>query len=138
MRFQGGLSEEEVLGLFEAGTYKFHVEQAQDKVSKSNNEYISMKLKLTNSSGKERSIFTNMALPYMIKHFCEITGMPEKWNSSELMAKDCIGKQGYCKVFVKIDKSGEYAPKNEVQDYVVTPGKAEEDKEPFKDDELPF
>lgn len=139
-------SEEEVSNLLPEGTYKFIIEDATDKVSKSGNEMIELKLRI--QSPQEKIVFDYLleVMPYKLRHFCEATGLMHKYESATLMAADCMGKSGECLLIID-DKNISYPAKNAVKDYVKKSKKGlgapkSEEKAPALDlefnDDIPF
>lgn len=142
MRFQPKTEKElAAMNLIQPGIYDFEVWNANDKTSKSGNEMIELKLKIWDHSGQERIIFDYLleVMAFKLKHFADTTGLSKKYEEGIISALDCIGKCGKLDLIIQKDKSGQYADKNTVKDYIVeakstdTPG---EDK--IFDDEIPF
>lgn len=132
------------MSLFEPGIYSFQVVEASDQVAKSGNDMIKLKLKVNDGSGKEKHIFDYVleAMAFKLRHFCEATGLAEKYESGELKAFDCPGRTGKLELSFEPGKQkpegGYYPDKNSVKDYL----KADEgDSNPPEDqfsDQLPF
>jgi hypothetical protein len=132
------MSEEEVLNLLKPGIYKFEVRGAEDAVSKKGNPMIKLSLVTWDEKGRERYVtdYLMAAMMYKIKHFCDATGLDDKYLSGSFNAQDCIGKTGQFKL--RIEESDGYAPKNSVQDYIKAL-KVVKEEVPFDDSEdLPF
>jgi Protein of unknown function (DUF669) len=118
-------TEEEInsFKLLPDGEYDFTVVYAEDKVSEKGNEYIFLKLQVWDFDGRERLIFTNLAFIKLLKHFCDITGLQDKYQHGEIFAADCLNKMGRC--ILKIQQGnkkpdGSYYPdKNVVEDYII-------------------
>jgi hypothetical protein len=127
--------------LLSDGVYDFTVVHAEEKISQSGNEYIFLKLGIWDDQGRERLIFTNLALIKLLKHFCDISGLQDKYQLGEVLALDCLHKMG--KVEIGIEKGkpklegGMYPDKNIVKDYIKTT-KLEIEPVKFIDDSLPF
>lgn len=143
MRFQK-FSEEELTraNLIDPGQYKFRVAEAKDKISKNGSEMIELKLAVTDIEGKERTIFCYLleAMPHLVKHFCDTTGLEMKYNDGTLLAIDCERKQGYVEIAIGKgkDKNGNDINRNNVKDFIMTEKYKEPEKE-FKDcDDIPF
>lgn len=129
--------------------YSFEVAEAFDKISKSGNEMIELKVKVFNDDGGFR-IFNDYlldSLAFKIKHFSEATGNFDKYQSGTIAAADCIGKSGRLKLKIQKDKNGVYADKNVIGDYVVEKDDASgevnvahvaQQSNPIKDDTIPF
>ena len=120
-------------GLLPKGEYDFEVIRSENKVSKKGNDMIQVKLKVFH--GASTPFIDDYLLASMeakLRHFCEATGLLEKYESGALTAEDCLGRVGKVKIIVHEDKTGEYDPKNSVKDYVVK--KAKKD---FDESEIP-
>jgi hypothetical protein len=128
------------MNLIQPGQYPFEVIVATDKVSKSGNEMIELKLKIWDENNKERVVFDYLldSMFHKIKHFCEITGLIDKYNSESLLASHCLGKSGYLDLAIQKDKSGIYGDKNSVKDYVVTISSEPKKEDEFINDQIPF
>ncbi len=112
------LDEKDILNLLPPGEYDFRVKAAEDTISKSSgNPMIKLAIAIQ-STDSERVIFDYLmsALMYKVKHFCDATGLEDKYQAGTFSAADCINRKGRLKL--KIDESEGYAPKNAVQDYV--------------------
>lgn len=115
------MTEEELAraSLLEAGVYPFEVLSAQDKISKTGNEMIELKLNVFGNNGENVHVFDYLLekMSFKLRHFCEATGLLSLYERGELEAIVCPEKQGFCKIAV--DKgNANYAAKNVVQDYL--------------------
>lgn len=112
------VTEEKALGLLPAGEYSFTVMHAENATSKKGNQMIKLSLEIYDNNGLARYVtdYLMEALAYKLRHFCDTTGLEEKYQQGQFDASDCIGKSGQCKL--KVEKTEDYAPKNAVQDYV--------------------
>lgn len=133
--------------LWPRGIYDYEVLDAKDRVSKSGNDMIELKLKIINAEGKERQIFDYLveveAMAYKIRHFASASCLLPTYEQGELCANDCLQTSGRLQLGIQKGKDG-YPDKNTVQDYVPTvegaarapliASKAPEDM----DDEIPF
>lgn len=131
-------TEEEVLNLLKPGIYSFEVKVAEDAVSKKGNPMIRLSMVTWDDKGRERYItdYLMTAMMFKIKHFCEATGLEDKYNAGSFSAADCVGKAGKFKLRIDDGQKSGYAPKNEVQDYVKeAPAQAAND---FLDDDIPL
>lgn len=150
MRIQKPLSAQELKtgDLISPGTYDFEVIDAQDATSKNGNEMIKLQVRIALPDGRFKIVFDYLleALAYKLGHFCEATGLEKKYQSGEFEAYDCIGKKGRLKIAIQVDKSGTYADKSVISDYLPTDEfVAAKDAKvaggigtPAFDDELPF
>lgn len=125
--------------LLTPGIANFEVVQAMQKVSKSGNSMIEMKLRIWDRNGKEKIIHDYLvdipSMSYKIKHFCDSTEMSDKYEQGCFSDVDCIGKTGKLKIIISKDKTGGYPDKNSVADYLTTESKKED---AFHDDDIPF
>jgi len=128
------------MSLIEPGQYPFEVIEAEDRISKSGNEMIWLKLKIWDSLGRERFIFDYLldSMAHKVKHFCDITNMQDKYENENLLATDCLGKSGHLDLIIQKDKTGQYADRNSVRDYVVKKSVEKVIETPFVDDDIPF
>lgn len=111
--------DRENAGTLPDGAYPFSVMKAERKISKAGNDMIKLMLRLYGPDSE--GICTDYlmeAMPYKLGAFCELTGLEERYNSGELDADDCQGREGF--VSVKRIKDS-YGVKNEVKDYVPEP-----------------
>lgn len=137
MKFQHK-SEQEIIEskLLPKGIYDFNVIEATEKLSKAGNEMIVIKIMVWDKKGKERNITDYLleAMEFKLRHFCEVTGLIDKYNNDELTDMDCLNKSG--KVLINIKKGKEkpdggfYEDKNSVEDYVKGDN--------FESDDVPF
>jgi hypothetical protein len=147
-------SEKELqsMNLIDVGQYPFEVLAAHDKdekgqplISKKGNSMIKLKLKVWDINGNERVIYDYLVamdnMIYKIKHFCDSVGLTVQYEQGRFSAHDCLGKSGTLDIVIQKDKTGQYADKNAVKDYVVTVNSktAQVNNEvPFDDDDVPF
>ena len=128
--------------LMPEGIYPFTVVEAKERVSKSGNEMIELKLEVIDGYNRPHFIFDYLlaSMAFKLRHFCEYTGLLDKYDADNLQASDCVRKRGF--VELKADKGPrvvdgrEYAPKNSVKDYVADKP-AEADKLSFAEATLP-
>lgn len=129
------------LNLYPEGIYRFQVMRTTQKHSQnSGNDYFNLKMRIW-VDGKERILFDMLffegKMLYKTKHFCEVAGMPEKYNSGKIMPTDCDGKEGYLELVHRTNtQTGEL--QNSVKDYVIPEGaqltQAESKNDSFNDD----
>lgn len=147
------LTEEEIAssGLMEDGLYKFTVLEAEDMVSKTGNDMIKLTLRVQDADGMMHKVFDYLLekMKFKLRHFCEYTGLLDKYDSGNLTAADCIGKSGVCEIIVQAGQEkydgGKYPDKNAVKDYIEN-NKATMSKDPIPvvtehpsfDDSIPF
>ena len=114
------MTEDELIqsSLLPAGIYPFEVMMAADKISKTGNEMIELKLNVFGDN-QEAHVFDYLLekMAFKLRHFAEATGLIGEYERGELQALSCLNKMGYCKL--GIDKgNGSFPPKNVVLDYV--------------------
>jgi hypothetical protein len=114
------MTEDELIraSLLEPGVYPFEVMTAEDKVSKTGNEMIELKLNVF-SDNQEAHVFDYLLekMAFKLRHFAEATGLISDYEVGSLDALACMGKVAYVKI--GIDKgNGSFPPKNVVLDYV--------------------
>lgn len=115
------MSEDELARaeLLEPGIYPFEVLGASEEISKAGNEMIKVKINVFGLDGRQVHIYDYLMekLAFKLRHFCEATGLLEKYEAGTLSELDCELKTGFVKI--KIDPAnGSYLAKNSVQDYV--------------------
>lgn len=109
-------------GLMPKGTYSFEVFEAADKVSKTGNDMIELRLRVFDAEGNSRGMVTDYLLEklaYKLRHAADACGILDKYESGEIAAADFSGKYGDLKIGIQSDKEGKYPDKNVVADYVV-------------------
>jgi hypothetical protein len=128
MRFEAK-SENDIKreNLIPAGEYGFEVLTAEDKIRVNGHDMIALKLIIYLPDGTHRHVRDWLldAVAYKLRHFCEVTGLMDAYNSGRLCAADCVGRSGKVKLCINEDKSGVYPPSNRVVDYVVAKGNAQ-------------
>jgi len=120
------LTEEEIqtASLLLEGIYQYEVVHSEDKISQAGNEYTAITLKVWDGEGRIHTIFTNMALVKLLKHFCDVNHMQDKYLSGNIPAYDFMAKRGGL-VVIGIEgekpnpKGGMYKAKNVVKDYIL-------------------
>jgi len=137
----------QVAKLLPEGIYSYQVLKSEEKVSNAGNEYISLLLKVWDEDGKEHTIFTNLALKHLLKHFCDVNDMQEEYKSGNISEEKFLNKSGGSVVIgIEGEKpnptGGMYRAKNIVKDYVILPGSKlkplPKPNEDFLNDEIPF
>lgn len=124
MKFAPRTPEELALaGLLPAGKYPFEVIKAEDKVSKtSGNEMLALQLKVYGEGERVATVFEYLMASneQRLNQFCVMTGLQDKYESGELEAFDCEGRQGWVCIKIQPAKDG-YDPKNIVSYYCPKP-----------------
>ncbi len=104
--------------------YGFEVLDAQNTQSKAGADMITLTLGIF--VGESRRLLTDYlldAMPGKLFHFCQYTGLAEKYAAGTLIAEDCLGKSGFLTVVtqkgkLKNDGSNENWPdRSSVKDY---------------------
>ena len=153
MRFEPK-SEKDIAegGLLPLGNYDFEVQEAEEKVSKTGNDMIELKMRVYDNEGQGRTIFDYLVSTdggaYKIRHFAYAVGLGESYERGELQASNLHGCTGKAKVFIKKDKSGQYPDRNAIADYLppangsTAPNNTAVPRPPYKaaelDDDIPF
>jgi hypothetical protein len=122
------LTEDEIkkMSLAPEGIYSYRVISAEEKTSKTGNEYLSLMLEIWGEGTRVYILFTGLFTAKLIKHFCDINGLQDQYNSGNLAATDCLGK-GNGKILVDIqegkpnERGGLWPAKNGVKDYIIDP-----------------
>jgi hypothetical protein len=114
------MTEDELIraSLLEPGVYPFEVMTAVDKISKTGNEMIELKLNVFGDN-QEAHVFDYLLekMAFKLRHFAEATGLIADYEVGSLDALACLNKMAYAKIGV--DKgNGSFPPKNVVLDYV--------------------
>lgn len=107
-------------GLFKADSYDFEVMGAVDKVSKSGNEMIEMRVSVYSQDGEVKTIkdwlVDGIASAFKVRNFAHSIEMIPEYEAGELTADSILGRTGRCKVGVK--KDGDFPEKNVILDYL--------------------
>lgn len=106
--------------LIPAGTYPFETMSAEPKRSKAGNDMIELKQRIFLPDGSEKTL-TDWLLEspaYKLFHYCAYTGLATHYERGTLQSTDCVGRQGYAKIGIQQDKTGQYPDRNSIRDYV--------------------
>ena len=133
-RFRSPLSE---------GPANFEVSSAQEKVSKSGNAMMELKLRVWDINGVEGIIYDYLVdieqMAYKIKHFWESVEFMSVYESGNFSSDDCIGKAGKCELKWKKSKNTQYPDRMVIADYIKpSNGKPEKNNENFFNDDISF
>jgi hypothetical protein len=138
-------NEVESANLWDKGNYAFEILEASDEISKkTGKEMIKLKVKIFTDAGKSQNVFDYLlpdSMEYKLRHVAEACGLLADYEKGEMEAYQFIGKTGYAKVGVSIDKTGAYPDKNQINDYIVDDNFTSVPKtieEATKNDEIPF
>lgn len=130
------------MNLIDPGQYPFEIIESVQRLSKSGNEMIALKLKIWDINGHERIVFDYLldSMAHKVKSFCRSVGLLDKYESGELLPTDCLGKCGSLNLVIQKDKTGQYSDRNSVKDYLneTIVAKAKPAETEFKDDDIPF
>ena len=143
MKFQPK-SEKEIAeaGLWEKGDYAFEVLEAEETTSSTGRDMIKCKVKIFKEDGKSQNIFDYLmpdVMAHKLRHICEAGGLLAEYESGEIEAYQLVGKTGFCKVGISVDKTGQYPNRNSIVDYYVDkPVSKQSLTEALKDDVVPF
>ena len=125
--------------LSKKGQYKFRVLQGREKRSGKGTDMMILKMALDVNGRDYQFWCTLLFMPkmfWLVEHFCQATGMPEKIEEGRLMAQDCDGREGYLIIDHRVNKET-----GEVEDYVKDFVKPEDLAPPageaFHDDDVP-
>lgn len=127
-------SEEELKAelVMPEGEYDFEVIEAADAVSKKGNDMIVVKLKVFAPDGGFRLVtdYLMAKMAFKLRHFCETTGMMDRYEAGGLMARHCEGRSGRVLLQVEPERKSDdgaktYPPKNSVGDYAKAPASGE-------------
>lgn len=143
MKFQPK-SEKELAeaNLWPVGEYAFEILEADEENDKNGNPMFKLKVKVFKDSGASQNIFDYVSPAWMefkLRHLADACGLINDYEKGELEAYQLVGKNGFCKVSISKDKSGQYPDRNAIGDYLVD-GKTEKKsvKETLGGDEIPF
>jgi len=135
-------SEVDILNLMPDGEYDFVVKSADNHRSmKTGNQSIKLTLSVYDKAGKENTVFCYLSPNYMflLKHFCDATGLEGAYEAGNLSPELCFGKSGRCKIAIEEPAEGSnYLPKNTVKDFVKGAKSVTVDNSEFINDAIPF
>lgn len=121
MKFQPK-TEKEITedNLLQPGVYDFEIVEGNDKTSQKGNDMIELKVCVYGTDGNARYVFDYLleSIAYKLRHACDACGLLETYQTGDLTSQDFVGKTGKCKINIQKDKTGQYADKNSIQDYV--------------------
>jgi hypothetical protein len=107
-------------GPLRPGIYDFEVLEAEDKVSKSDNEMIAIEIKVFDGEGGYRKVKDWLldSMAYKVRHFCETAGLLKEYEAGKFEAFDCLNRGGKVKIGIEKSKDPQYKDRNRVVDYV--------------------
>lgn len=107
--------------LWEKGIYAFEILEAEETTSKTGKDMIKMKVKIYN--GDKSQILFDYLLPdtmeYKLRHLCDACNLITEYETGNLEAYNLVGKTGKAKIGISVDKTGQYADRNSINDFVV-------------------
>lgn len=121
------------------GIFDFEVLEASDQISAKGNDMIRIKLCVFRPTGGEQHTYDYLleAMAFKFKHFCDATGLEDKYSVGEITSYDCMGKTG--QVELRLEKDDKGNDRSVVKDYIKriavrTAAQVSKDL----DDEIPF
>jgi len=137
--------------LLKKDIYDVEVLEAQDDNSKkTGNDMIKLKVAIWTGDKIRCHLFDYLieSFPAKLRHACDTFGLLSSYETGSLSADHFIGKTGKAKIDIEIDKTGRYADKNVIRDYVCRDAKRFTGKSndpgpdlsqaPIEEDDLPF
>lgn len=143
MKFQPK-SEKELAeaNLWPKRDYAYEILEADEAEDKNGNGMIKLKVKVYNDENKSQNIFDYVSGSWMehkLRHLAEETNLLADYESGELNAYDLVGKTGWCRLGVSVDKTGQYPDKNSILDYNMNAkAKPSNDGAVTDDSDIPF
>jgi hypothetical protein len=137
MRFTSYTDKQlEELNLIPNGEYKADVTSAEDKSDKNGSGMIVLNLNVYDANGRPRLMrdWLLESFPVKLKHFCYASGLEAKYDSGEITARDCVGKEIVVSIVTKPDENGKNW--NRVNDYISVKKQSSANND-FTDSELP-
>jgi hypothetical protein len=128
------------------GTYDFEVLSIEEKISRSMNEMLIVKIKVGIANDtrviRDYLVFTDK-MAWKFKHFCESIGLVKAYGLGCLDIQECVHGTGLCIIDVqegaaKLDGSGTYPARNVVADYLKKDPLPGVVSEAFDDKDIPF
>jgi len=113
-------SEQECGRLLPEGIFDFEIMDAKEKVSKSGNDMIELKLAIWEGESISCYLFDYLleSVAYKLRHCAEACGLLEQYEAGTLQAGKLIGKTGRVKISIQKDKTDQYPDKNNIKDYL--------------------
>ena len=143
MKFEPKTEEEiNTFSLCPEGEFSFEVLKAEEKMSKKGNPMIELILKIWDDNGEIHTVYDYLmeAIVYKLKHFCDSTGLKEKYDNGELTDFDCELKTGKVKIIHQKDRNDSSKVRASVKDYIVDSSEVKESpkESSIEDDDVPF
>ena len=96
---------------FEDGVCDFNVLNAEQATSKSGNDMIKIKVRVTNERGLSAIVYDYLVgtinMQWKIEQFCKAVNHPEQWEQDVITPDFCVGKKGKCSVKIERNQHGE-------------------------------
>lgn len=132
--------------LLPKGEYPFQISQAEDKLSKAGNEMLVLTVRVYKPDGSFVLVndYLMESMAFKLRHAAEACGLLSEYDSGLLLPEMFIGKTGDCKLGIQVDKTGAYADRNTILDYIVPKNGAVKKPLPkdaltqVLEDEIPF
>lgn len=131
--------QDKLRNVFPAGKYPFTVKGVEEKYCKNKiNKMLVVELSVINPENKHLTVTDWIMLDiegmeWKLRHFCDATGLIDKYDSKTLSIKDIENKFGIVKLTIgEYDRNGETVKVNRVADYLVKDA-AIADKDLFND-----
>lgn len=133
MKIASPKTEKEIYeaNLLPNGWYPFTINDATEKVSKKGNEMIEVNVRVYGEKGfsfvRDFLMDTEFGA-FKLRHISDTCGILDQYESGGINADDLTGKEGFCKISIKKDKTGQYPDQNQIQDYAREVPKKKEDE----------
>ena len=137
-------TEEELLDLMPDGEYEFYVKEANRHINPRNgNTSIKLNLGIIDHHGREKELVCYLSINYifLLKHFCDATGLEEVYKTGKLDIGHCLKQSGKCVVGREEPAPGtRFRTKNVILDFVKRDAafQAAPLTEEFINDPIPF
>jgi len=101
------------------GDAEFTVVDAEDCVSKQQNQMIKLQLRVCDSKGVEGTVFDYIvaSAQWKIKNLLDSIGKGELYEKGALKPADLIGESGHAVIYIQKDMKGEFGDRPKVKDY---------------------
>lgn len=95
---------------------------AIDKTSAAGNEMIELTVRVFHGDKSFQVLDWIMPkVEFKFFHFCAYMGLSKQYETGTLTAADCKDREGYAKIGIQSDKTGQYPDRNNIMDYVRMP-----------------
>ena len=133
--------------LLAEGEGNFEVLEAEELLSKKNNEMIKLSLQVWDSDGNKSNLFDYLialdSMNWKTKHFCESVGKADWYSASnpDINAVKLVGLTGKCVIKTekaKVVNGKEYDARSKIDDYIKAGESLTSPVSDELDDDLPF